>query len=144
FWRVCVERPVPSQGGYNEFASLADAVAWAEERLAAAEIEDEVERETRPTPTPAVRRSVIDLGPYRIDPSALEPERITHQVVFELNAAPEQYKTMELLCGGEHRYDERYLSPRQLAAELQIDSTQYKLEQPIGLNTAWYIGHSIV
>jgi len=143
-WDVCIKKRASTKNGYKQFAWLQDAVAWAEEQLAAAVMEAEVGQGVQPTPTAMERRSTIDLGPYRIDPSTLEPERITYQVVLELNSAPEHYKTMELLCGGELRYDERYPSPRQLAAELQIDQAEYELEQPVGPNDSWNVGRSTV
>ena len=144
FWSVCVEVRPPAKGMYKQFAALEDAVVWAEEQLAAAVAHADAEPEVQSMPTPMVSRSPLDLGPYQIDPSTLEPGRITYQVVVELDAAPERHKTMELLCGQQLRYDERYLSPSRLAAELQIDEMQYELEQPIGPNDAWNLGHSTV
>ena len=141
FWEVCVDRATPGSSAYNRFLQLEDAVAWAEEQLTSAE-EAEVEEEA--TPAPVVKRPPVDLTPYRIDPSCLEPERITYEVVLEFDTAPEQFKTMELLCGSQLRYDERYLSPRQLISKLQIDQAQYRLEQPLGPNDDWNRGHSTV
>ena len=65
-------------------------------------------------------------------------------MVIELESVPDHFKTMELLCGGELRYDEHYPSPARLAIDLQIDDAQFVLEQPIGPNDDWNQGHSTV
>lgn len=143
-WDVCIDMRVPAKAMYKQCATLEDAVVWAEEQLAAAVTNAEAEPAVQATPIPKVSRPAMGLGPYRIDPSTLEPGRITYQVVIELYAAPESYKTMERLCGGNLRYGERYLSPSQLAARLQIDEAECELEQPIGPNHGWNLGHSTV
>ena len=57
---------------------------------------------------------------------------------------PDSFKTMELLCGGELQYDERYPSVHKLAVDLLIDDAQFELEQPVGPNDDWNLGHSTV
>lgn len=144
YWDVCIDRPRPRQSGYRRFLRLEEAVAWAEQQLPLAGEEDAQAEEKLQSATAYVpSRPPIDLEPYRIDPGALEPEYLTYRVVIELDAAPEHYKELELLCGRKLRYDARYPTTRRLAADLQIDEAQYELEQPLGPNNAWHYGHSI-
>jgi hypothetical protein len=77
-------------------------------------------------------------------PGVLEPERITYQVVVDLDAAPERYKTMELPCGRQMRYDERYPSSARLAAELQIDEAEFEIKRPLGPSDGCNQCHSTV
>lgn len=144
FWDVYIERLASSKNGYNQFLRLEDAVAWAEEQLGENDSEDQ---ETNPKastmPEPRSRRSAMDLDPYRIDPSALEPGRITYRVVVEIDSAAERFKALDLTSGRQVRYDERYLSPGRLADELQIGHMEFELEQPIGPNDSWNWGQSV-
>lgn len=140
FWVACIKRRALNE--YRRFLDLEEAVVWAEEQLAGAEVEAEPEVEA--SPAPVAGHPIVDLGPYRIDPTALEPERITYRVVIELDAMPEHYKTVEVSNGRQLRYEQRYLSPRRLAAELQIDEAECELERWLGPNDGWNLGHSTV
>ena len=140
FWVACIKRRTLNE--YRRFLDLEEAVVWAEEQLAGAEVEAEPEVEA--SPAAVAGHPIVDLGPYRIDPTALEPERVTYRVVIELDAMPEHYKTMEVSNGRQLRYEERYLSPRRLAAELQIDEAECELERSLGPNDGWNLGHSTV
>jgi len=145
FWEVCIERPNPGGPGYNRFLQLEEAVAWAEEQLSSAALEDaRIEQEARQAAATSANRPNLDLTPFRIEPSALEPERPTYRVVIEFEPAPDSLKTMELLCGDELQYDKRYPSVHKLAADLLIDDAQFELEQPLGPNDDWNLGHSTV
>lgn len=143
-WEVCIDRRAPAKSAARQFLRLEEAVVWAEEQLAAAAKDAEAEPGAQISPTPLSSRAPVDLEPYRIEPSALEPERITYQVIIDLYAAPERYKTMELLCGRQMRYDERYLSPGRLATELRIDEAEFEIKQPLGPNHGWHQCHSTV
>jgi hypothetical protein len=142
YWDVCVERRAKSD--YRLFLQLEEAVVWAEEQLAGAAAGGQAEPGVPPSPAPAACRPTVDLGPYRIDPRALEPGRVTYRVIVELDAAPEHFKTTDLSARRPIRYDERYPSPGRLSAELQIDQAEYGLEQPTGPNDGWNLGHSTV
>ena len=63
-----------------------------------------------------------ELADYWIDPVALEPERITYQAFITLECEPSNYKTLEMSFGKPLRYDKKYVSPNQLAKELNLDS----------------------
>lgn len=71
-------------------------------------------------------RPKLDLTPFRIEPSALEPERVTYRVVVEFEPAPDSFKTTKLLCGDESQHDKRYLSVHTLAVNLLIDDAQFE------------------
>ncbi len=145
YWEVCIDRPIPQQFGYNRFVHLLDAVIWAEQQLLLPGPEGpQSGEEAQAASAPVTGRQRVDLTPYRIDPLALEPERITYRVVVELDAAPEHYREVALSCGRKLRYGEGYPAARRLAAELQIDEALCGLEQPAGSNDAWHRGHSPV
>lgn len=145
YWDVCIDRPRPRQSGYKRFVRLEEAVIWAEQKLPLTGEEDAQAEEKMQSATASVPSGpLIDLEPYRIDPGALEPEYLTYRVVIELDATPEHYKEMELLCGRKLRYDARYPTVRRLAADLQIDQALCELEQPAGSNDAWNRGYSPV
>ena len=143
--RFCIARPAPGKPGYNHFLKLEEAVTWAEEQLRlAAEADVQAKEAAGHAAERFAGRPKMDLASYRIELSALEPERITYRVVIEFETVPDSYKTMELLCGGELQYDKRYPSVHKLVVDLQIDDAQFELEQPVGPNDEWNRGHSTV
>ncbi len=145
FWEVCIDRRNPSGPGYNRFLQLEGAVAWAEEQLSIAALEDaRIEQAARQAPATSANRPKLDLTPFRIEPNALEPERVSYRVVIEFETVPDSFKTMELLCGDELQYDKRYPSVHKLALDLLIDDAQFELEQPLGPNDDWNLGQSTV
>ncbi|MCL5951839.1 MAG: hypothetical protein M1132_08975 [Chloroflexi bacterium] len=137
FWEACIEQPDHFKNERTNFLQLEKALEWAEQELqsiqASAEAEDkQTELESGTT------KSQIDLTPYRIDPAALEPARITYRAVIYLERLPEQFKTMEMSFGKLMRYDEKYPSLLKILNELKLDESAVKFEQPGGINFGWY------
>jgi len=144
-WEACVAEPPADSPGFETFVHLAQAVSWAEEQLLAAEQQPAAQKKVAASASAAAYGgSTVDLGPYRIDPAALEPDRLTYRLFIELDVAPDRYKVMELHCGRQLRYDERYATPWQLAAELGIDDAEYEFGHPLGPNDGWNRARSSV
>jgi hypothetical protein len=78
-------------------------LAWTEQELLAIQkaeaeaTEGESKGETEMAMVSA--KPKIDLTPYRIDPSALDPKRITYRVRIGMTRIPEFFKTMEMSFG---------------------------------------------
>ncbi len=136
FWEACIERPDRFKDNSPYFFELEEALGWTEKELLSAEEEAKEKEESVESETST--KSQIDLTPYRIDPTALEPARITYRVVIYLERVPEQFKTMEMSFGKLMRYDETYPSLLKVLNELKLDESMVKFEQPGGLNFGWY------
>ena len=89
-------------------------------------------------------RPAMDLTPYWINPTALEPDRTTYQLLIDIEYAPDRFETMQLLAGGTIRHHERYASPRQLVSQVRLDPDQWVVEQPLGPQDGWYRVRSAV
>ena len=89
-------------------------------------------------------RPAMDLTPYWINPTALEPDRITYQLLIDIEYAPDRFETMQLLAGGTIRHHERYASPPQLVGQVRLDPDQWVVEQPLGPQDGWYRVRSAV
>ena len=83
-------------------------------------------------------RPAMDLTPYWINPTALEPDRITYQLLIDIEYTPDRFETMQLLAGGTIRHHERYASPPQLVGQIRLDPDQWVVKQPLGLQDGWY------
>jgi hypothetical protein len=131
FWQACIEQPDRFKRESPHITHLKDALDWAEQELK--KIEEEARQEAaadaatdaaaQPLPSLAETAAMLkaDLSRFWIDPSRLEPERITYAVVMQLEYAPYDFKTMELSFGKLRSYDERFLTAERVARELGIN-----------------------
>jgi hypothetical protein len=133
FWRGCIEQPNRFAVHSQPFLKLTDALTWAEDEMVKlqAEAQQAAQQPAKPLrpQLSALEWAVklkADLGEYWIDPARLEPERLTYNVIIDLNYAPFDFKTMELSFGKKMRYDERFVSPEKLARELNLSLTHVK------------------
>ncbi len=132
FWRGCIEQPNRFKHESPYFVNLEDALNWVEQQLQKIQQEpDELKQEDRWQRIPlaeliALKRA--ELAEYWIDPTALEPERISYQAIIDVEYAPSSSKTMEMSFGQKYHYDEKFATPSQLARELHLDP-QLDVEQ---------------
>lgn len=85
----------------------------------------------------AATKSRMDLAPFRIEPAALEPERITYRAVIQVERPPEYFRTMEMSFGKLFQYAKEFPNPARVARELQLDQTIAAITQPAGPNDGW-------
>lgn len=135
FWQGCVERPDRFKHASPFFVDLDKALTWVEEELSKP---PEEASEPEDKPSPLTSEQLECLRPYWIEPSALEPERITYRVVVDLETQPVHFKKMEMSFGKEFRYDGEYLPPTMLARELNLDADRLEVEQFLGPKDGWY------
>jgi hypothetical protein len=150
FWNACVE----FQGHYwqskYDFTELQNAVQWVEEELATLrnKSNDKVDsdpktKEEREKDRARIRQKLAD-SPFWIDPTQLEPEQVTFQIVIDLFYLPYEYKVGETVFGETYHYDQRYPPLIKLATELNLDPDQFKIERPFGETGEWYQFLSLV
>jgi hypothetical protein len=136
WWQPVIERPGERKWGYWErFVELEKAIQWAEmelPRLHAQDKEFDVKWEKKKAAERAQLAALptMDLKPYRIKPSVLEPKQISYQPVMDVEYVPYRSKTEELSFGDVRHYDEVYYSPGQLSTELRLLPEQVTVEQP--------------
>lgn len=144
FWQACVRRP-GLVGKSDHFIKLLKAVEWVEK-----EIVELANQPPAPEPEPHFRsdeqiaedrirlkRKLIS-GPYWIEPTVLEPKRITYKLFIELEVKPTSFKTFESIDGDTFYYDKHYPSPTKLMSDLNLDADHFNIDQPIGENSEWY------
>lgn len=137
FWEAYIERPDQIIHHSPYFFELEKALAWTEQELLSSK--EDPQQEEKPVDSGvSSTKSTIDLTPYRIDPTALEPARVTFRAVIYMERVPEQFKTMEMSFGKVMRYDEKFPSPWKLMNELQLDDSVVKFEQLTDFNFGWY------
>lgn len=143
FWRSCIERPNRFKDDSPLFVDLEEAMQWTEQELLKIQKEDAEEKEKRAKAevdamsNPSKPR--MDLTPYRIDPAALEPERITYCVRIDLTRMSDHYKTIEMSFRKVMRYAEEFPGPLRVANELGISETTASVTQPIGPNDGYNV-----
>lgn len=134
-----IEQPGDVKKTGPSFAHLEQAMEWTEQQLRAIP-----KTAAEPiSPRPAIPANPpIDLTPYWIEPTALEPERITYRIVIELEHEPESFKTAELSSGKVERWAEKFPSPTRVAQELRIQPAQATVEWPMGFHGSSYFIYS--
>lgn len=142
-WAGCVDRIRPHDWTRRRFLRLAEAVAWAEEQLLQVDSGTALPAGPVAGEMATAVRPPVDLAPYRIEPAALEPARVTYRVVIEFDAAPERCQVLQLAGARQLRYDAQYPTASQLAARLRIDAVQFRLRQILP-EDGWYRGASTV
>jgi hypothetical protein len=139
FWESQIEQPNQGRHFSPRFVRLEQALDWTEKELLALQ---KAESEKPALPPPPPPKPKMDLTPYRLDPSAIEPSQITFRVLIELEGEPDYFRTIEFEPGNIYRYDEEYPSPRRLNQELNIDSAKATIEWPGGFKGKTYFIYS--
>ena len=151
YWVGCVECYCEKQRRNDEFAHLIEAITWVEQELTKQKEVDDQEEPIEEASDVDVRKSqLLELqerfvrSPYWVNPTSLEPERITYRVFIELDSMPVKYETWEGVFGDVHKYAKQFLSPAQLfkAINLSLDNFQY--DEPLSPNHSWVRIKSLV
>jgi hypothetical protein len=133
FWQGCLERPHQFKQTSQHFAKLEQALAWAEQAIQTVEAvpspkaaRPKRQRLTIATLTATQRER---LAPFWIEPSALEPARITYRVLIEVEHVPISRKAFDLSFGEKMYYGEKYPTALQLARKLNLDPDRVDVEE---------------
>lgn len=145
-WQGCIERPEHFKQDSPLFAKLEQALSWAEQELlalqnaATGETKNVLGFITQPGLTLAdfTPDKQPHLVPYWIEPRDLEPERITYQVLIDVQYMPYDYEFLEMSFGKQLRYHERFITPTKLLQELRLDAARVVAKQLLGPNAGWY------
>lgn len=135
WWLPVIERPEYAKHGWERFISLEKAMDWVEKtipelRADAAKRAEEWEREKAEEKARLAALPRMDLRPYRIEPAALDPERITYRAIIELEYEPYSCKKTEISFGQYRRSDEEFYTPTMIARELRLIPTRVEVKQP--------------
>ncbi|MBI5848513.1 MAG: transposase [Nitrospirae bacterium] len=143
FWQSCIEEPNEFKRYSPYFIRLGEVLAWTEQELMAIQKKNEdAKQKIELSKDETAIRPRMDLTPYRIDPSALEPARITYRAVIELEHAPDSFKTWEMSFGKLYRYDEKFPSVAGITGRLQLDPKQIEVEKRFGISDGGYLIYS--
>ncbi len=136
-WQTCTKRDGYT-GDVGHFSELLEAVAWVEKAIAGLADQVKKEDERRIISEAEIQANRIRLkeklagSSFWIPPEALEPKRMTYQVIIDLAAKPTSFKKTETLCGDMIETSHRYPTPNKLANMINIDLGLFDIEQPIG------------
>lgn len=144
FWCACTKRQqkMESSEYFQEFSS---AMEWVEAELA--KLADEPEppelsfrqdEEGRKALLGQLKHKLLE-SPFWIDPSVMEPSRISYKVFIEIEAAPTSFETITTKCGDTIHVNERFPRQSKLATIIDLDRDQFNFEQPLGDNSDWYL-----
>lgn len=140
FWNTCVKRE-GHVGSSHHFVKFAEAVDWVEKEIVNLANEPDVKKEEGILSDEELLANRVRLrtklinGPYWIDATRMEPQRITYKVLIDLEAKPVSYKTFETICGDTYKYAERYPTPVKLAADIHLDAGHFQISQMLGDNS---------
>ncbi len=143
FWNTCVKREV-HVGNSHQFMKFSEAVDWVEKAIVELANEPDLKKEGRILTDEEIKANRIRLkekhinGPYWLDPARMEPQRVTYKVLIDLDAKPVSHKSFETICGDIHEYADRYPTPLKLAADINLDASNFQIDQPIGDNSEFY------
>jgi len=143
FWNTCVKRE-GHVGNSHQFLKFAEAVDWVEKEIVKLANESDVKQEGRILSDEEISANRIRLkakllnGPYWIDPARMEPQRLTYQVLIDLEAKPISYENFETICGDTYKYADRYPVPSKLANDINLDVSHFQIEQTLGDNSEFY------
>jgi len=134
WWQPILERPGRFKWDHERFASLEEALKWAEAEIPRLRREDEeaarkLEEEKAADLARVAALPTMDLAPYWIDPAALEPERVTYRVYIELDYGPATSKKVEISFGEYLHLNEKYFTATQLLGELRLPLDQAEVHQ---------------
>jgi hypothetical protein len=134
-WRPVIERPGRSKWGeWERFIKLDDAIRWAEEELPRLHAQDEEldrqwEREEAEDLARVAALPVMDLAPFRISASELEPAHVTYRLFIELECVPYKSEREEISFGEFRHSKKQFYRPARLASELDLNPAQVSVEQ---------------
>lgn len=142
WWLPIIERPNHLKHDYERFLMLKEALDWVEKTIPEMRAADEDYRKAREHEEAEERAKIAalptkDLAPFRINPTDLEPDRITYRVLIELEYEPYHYKKTEISFGQYWRSDQEFYTPTMLARELQINPSLVDIQQ-ISKFLGWY------
>jgi hypothetical protein len=143
FWNACVKREGHA-GQSHFFLKIAEAVEWVEQKITELANEPEEKKERQFLSHEEIKANHTRLkqklinGPYWIDPSQMEPQRITYQILIDLEVKPISYKSFETICGDTYKYPDRYPTPNKLANAINLYLGHFQFEQPLGENSDHY------
>ena len=144
FWCACTkrQRKMEKSEYFQEFSS---AIEWAEAELI--KLADEPEQPESSFPhDEESRKAILALLKHKlresqfwIDPSVVEPSRISYKIFIEIEAAPTSFETITTRCGDTIRVKERFPGQSKLAMIINLDRDQFDFEQPLGDNSDWHL-----
>lgn len=144
FWCACVQRQQKMEKSehFHEFSS---AIEWTEAELIKLAEEPEPpaslylhDDESRKAILAQLKQK-LRASPFWIDPSIMEPTRISYKIFIEIVAAPTSFETITTRCGDTIRVKERFPGQSKLAMVTNLDRDQFEFEQPLGDNSDWYL-----
>ena len=142
-WNTCVKREDHVGNSYH-FVKFAEAVEWVEKEILELANEPDVKKEGQILSEEEIKAKRIRLkeklmnGSYWIDPTRIEPQRVTYRILIDLEAKPISYKSFETVCGDTYEYADRYPTPSKLANDLNLDASHFQIDRPIGDNSEFY------
>jgi hypothetical protein len=148
WWLPVIERPGHAKDDYHRFLLLEQAVAWIEQTMPEFHAQDE-ERKKKQEREEAEEEAQIgalprkDLTLYWINPTDLEPERITYRAIIEIEYLHYSAKMREISFGEKQYYDEEYYTPTMLADQLKLSPAQVEVKRPYDF-MGWYFIRSAV
>lgn len=143
FWNTCVKRE-GHVGNSHYFVKFIDAVDWVEKEIVEVANKPDAKKEGRILSEEEIKANRIHLkeklinGPYWIDPARMQPQRVTYQVLIDLEAKPISYKRFETICGDTYEYADRYPTPGKLANDINLDASHFQIDQTLGDNSEFY------
>ena len=143
FWNTCVKRE-GHLGNSHHFVKFAEAVDWVEKEIVELANKPDMKKEEQILSEEVIKANRNRLkeklinGPYWIDSARMEPQRVTYEVLINLEAKPISYKSFETICGDTYEYADRYPPPGKLANDINLDASHFQIDQPIGDNSEFY------
>jgi len=144
FWCACVKRKWKTEKS-EYFQEFSNAIEWVEAGLM--ELADEPESPEASFPNDEASRKAtlaqlkdrLRASQFWIDPSVMEPSRISYKIFIEIEAAPTSFETITTRCGDTIRVKERFPGQSKLALIINLDRDQFDFEQPLGDNSDWHL-----
>jgi hypothetical protein len=143
FWNTCVKRE-GHVGKSNHFIKFVKAVDWVEKEIVNLANEPDVKKEGQILSEEETRANRIRLkeklnnGPYWIEPTRMEPQRVTYRILIELEAKPISYKSFETICGDTCKFADHYPTPGKLANDVNLDAGHFQIDQTLGENSEFF------
>ena len=144
FWCACVKRQWKTEKS-EYFEQFSSAIEWVEAGLV--ELADEPELpdssflsdEEGRKATSVQLKNKLRASQFWIDPSVMEPSKISYKIFIEIEAAPTSFETITTRCGDTIRVKERFPGQSKLAMIINLDRDQFDFEQPLGDNSDWHL-----
>jgi hypothetical protein len=143
FWNTCVKRE-GHVGKSHHFIKFVEAVDWVEKEIVNLASEPEVKKKGQVLSDEEIHANRVGLkpklmnGPYWIDATQMEPQRITYKVLIDLEAKPISYKSFETIYGDTYKFADRYPTPSKLANDINLDVSHFQIDQMLGDNSEYY------